>query len=156
MPLEVRTGSMFDSDAEVYVNPVNTMGVSGAGLAKHFAQRFPDGQKMYEEACQKGLLDVGKIYPVIAKDVYKGTSNIVVYFPTKRSWMKNSELSYVRDGLVKLRRWLLDFYQTPIAVPALGCGLGGLDWNEVKPLIIEYLGDLPETSVYLYEPKGTR
>jgi O-acetyl-ADP-ribose deacetylase (regulator of RNase III) len=39
-----------------------------------------------------------------------------------------------------------------IAVPPLGCGNGGLNWSDVRPLVEEYLGDLTDVEIIVYEP----
>jgi O-acetyl-ADP-ribose deacetylase (regulator of RNase III) len=76
----------------------------------------------------------------------------IVNFPAKGHWRSRSELSDVRDGLADLRRVISDHGIRSIAVPALGCGNGGLDWRDVRPLIIEALGGLSDVHVMMFPP----
>lgn len=146
--IEYTESSIFSLRVDAVVNPVNTKGVSGAGLALEFKMRHPEAHSAYVTRCRRGLLRVGEVYAV--KD---GTMQ-VVHFPTKTHWRQPSELTYIRDGLVSLRAWLQSHRTMvkSIAIPALGCGLGGLSWADVRPLIEEALADLP-TRVIVCEPR---
>jgi len=137
----LRKGDIFDPNNQGWlVNPVNCVGVSGAGLAKEFKQRYPAQQAEYEKGCSLGYMSPGDIYG------YKG----IIYFATKDHWKDPSETSWIRAGLKKLRMWL-HLKSPDVHMPALGCGCGGLDWLEVSQVICEELQDW-EATVYLYVP----
>jgi O-acetyl-ADP-ribose deacetylase (regulator of RNase III) len=77
----------------------------------------------------------------------------IINFPTKQDWRHPSKLEWVAAGLQDLRRVLLAEGIASVALPKLGCGLGGLDWNTVRPLIEQALGDLEGVDVVVYEGK---
>lgn len=151
------TGNILTADVEALVNPVNTVGVMGAGLAKQVKLAYPGVFREYVEACRSGLLAPGC---VMAHRVNNPTGSsclrYIISFPTKQDWRNPSRL--VRDGLVSLRdtlKWIpIDNPALApirsIALPCLGCGLGGLDWAEVRELIHAKLGDLHEIEILLY------
>ena len=118
-------GDIFNSTANLLVNPVNSVGIMGAGLARQFKNRYPVMFKDYKEDCKKGLYVGGscKIYGEVA------------CLATKQHWKDPSQLRYITDGLRRL--WLQMYGKkiTSVAIPRLGCGLGGLDWDDVKQLI---------------------
>ena len=70
---------------------------------------------------------------------------------TKDHWRNPTRLDWVNTGLRNLRRCVL-VNEPVIAIPALGCGLGGLDWADVKPLIEKHFADWPER-VIVFPPK---
>jgi len=123
----VTNGDIFNFIVHAIVNPVNTVGVMGAGLAKQFADRYPQIIRPYRHACEAGLMTIGKVQWVNAGDKW------IVNFPTKTHWKYKSHYQDIVLGLADLSRnpYLLD----TIAIPALGCGLGGLDFAKVLPLI---------------------
>lgn len=139
------SGNIFDSECDILVNPVNIMGVSGAGLAKQFKRRFPESQIKYELFCSNGVLGIGHLLHTEEK------GKQVVYFPTKSHWKDPSKMEYIESGMAALARYLKSRTPTSIAIPMLGCGLGGLDWNEVKPVIVSHLEGLKGLTVELYE-----
>lgn len=133
----VRT-NIFESNAQILVNTVNTVGVMGKGLAKEFKRIYPDMFKTYQKFCEEGLLSVGKL------QIYKTSNKWVLNFPTKENWRSPSKLEYIEQGLQKF----VDNHERlgikSIAFPMLGCGNGGLSWeDEVKPLMEKYLKHLP-------------
>lgn len=137
MPIVSCGGNLFDSSAQVLVNPVNCVGVMGAGLAKEFKLRFPEIMGPYSRACQDTTLQLGGV-------MLLGTSGKfqVLLFPTKHHWRDSSRLEWVRAGLQSTRTLLEKGGIESIALPRIGCGLGGLSWNEVRPEIFSALGDL--------------
>lgn len=142
-------GDLLQSDAEALVNAVNTVGVMGKGIALQFKNQYPENYKVYKAACNKGALIVGTI--LIVKDGDLFNQKFIVNFPTKQHWRSPSEISYIQDGLIALKKAIREYDIQSIAIPPLGCGLGGLDWNVVKAMIIEALQDL-DINIAIYEP----
>ena len=145
-------GDIFDSGAEALVNPVNCVGVMGAGLALEFKRRWPAYFAHYVAACRSGELRPGRIHEHWTNSEEK--PDVIFSFPTKMDWQLPSCLEDVDAGLAALVvRFTVSNkrFGSPgilsIAVPALGCGLGGLDWTEVEPLMVRYLGVLAELGV---------
>lgn len=136
-------GNIFDSEAQVLVNPVNTVGVMGKGLALDFKQRYPRMFDLYRDACRARLLHVGE--PML----YRSSEQWVLLFPTKAHWKEPSRLEWIETGLQKFVERYKSKGITSIAFPKLGCGNGGLDWMEVKEVMERYLGELP-INVYIY------
>lgn len=136
--------SILTSQAQTVVNTVNTIGVMGKGLASAFKSRYPEMFKAYRKLCQDGLLDIGKLW------LWKGPDQWVLNFPTKKHWRAPSKLEYVETGLQKFVEQYEQRGITEIAFPRLGCGNGGLDWVEVRPLMELYLRKLPIT-VYIHD-----
>lgn len=143
-----RTGDLLRDDAQVLVNPVNTVGVMGKGLALQFKRAFPAVFTSYVEACTDGRLRPGK---VLAVPIEGG--RWVINVPTKRHWRSASRLEDIESGLDDLSRVLTELEVASVAVPPLGCGHGGLEWDAVHPLIIERLGALG-LEVRLYVPEA--
>ena len=150
-------GNILESEAEALVNPVNTVGVMGKGLALQFKKAYPYNFERYKEACSEngieyyGKLEIGKVYATGATPE-ENNGKIIINFPTKKHWKDPSRYEYIDKGLDSLRHFLDFYYPESVAIPPLGCGLGGLEWNKVKQMIEEKLGSLTETEVYVYEP----
>ncbi len=148
MSIELTQGDLLSADVEALVNPVNTKGVMGKGLALQFKQAFPEVFREYERACRAGVVVVGRMHVVTRGD----PPRCVIHFPTKDHWREPSELSYVREGLVDLVAQVRTRGIRSIAIPPLGCGLGGLDWSDVQPLIVKAFAEVPDVRVLLFEP----
>lgn len=143
-------GDIFQSSAQVLTNPVNCVGVMGKGLALEFKNRYPNLLEDYKARCNRNEVRLGVPY------LWENDSVQILNFPTKRDWKENSVLKYIEDGL----KYLAENYQKmgiqSLAMPPLGCGLGGLEWSEVYPLIEKYLRDIPDLEVYVYESEALR
>lgn len=150
MPIEQGFGNLLTADVEALVNTVNTRGVMGKGLALQFKKAFPDAFTSYDRACRAGEVRVGQMH-VVERAV---APHLIINFPTKDHWRQPSKVSFITDGLADLVQVVGGLKVRSIAVPPLGCGLGGLDWQEVKPLIVAAFAELPEVRVVLFEPAG--
>lgn len=147
---ELHHGDLLTADAEAMVNPVNCVGVMGAGLAVQFKRAFPENFAAYQAACAHGQLQPGTML-VHATGALHGP-RWIVNFPTKRHWREVSRLEDVEAGLRALADEVRRRGIRSIAVPALGCGLGGLKWEDVRPRIESAFLALPEVRVLLFEP----
>ena len=139
MPILFTVGDLFEGNHDALVNPVNCMGVSGAGLAREFRNRFPVQQLKYESLCRRNGLNIGQIFVTKCPQI--------IYFPTKIHWNHSSKLEYIEQGLVALEVFLEKRNVRSIGIPALGCGLGSLKFKDVKPLFSQYLSSLVQEIV---------
>ena len=142
-------GDLLAAEADAIVNPVNTVGVMGKGLALQFKRAFPDCFAAYTAACKRGELAIGRMHVVQRSEAPRFIFN----FPTKQHWRQPSKLEYVRDGLVDLVAHVQALRIESIAIPPLGCGLGGLAWDDVDPLIVSAFAPLQDVRVMLFEPR---
>jgi O-acetyl-ADP-ribose deacetylase (regulator of RNase III) len=124
----------------------------GRGLALQFRETFPDNFTAYAAACKAGEVKPGKMFVYDLQQLQHPRA--IINFPTKRHWKGNSRIEDIKTGLIDLIDVVQKYQLHSIAIPPLGCGLGGLDWEDVKPLIIEAFQPIPEVSVILFEPAG--
>jgi O-acetyl-ADP-ribose deacetylase (regulator of RNase III) len=154
--IKICDGSIFDSQCGVYVNPVNCNGICGAGLAKAFKERFPLAYDDYKSRCNGPVL--GPVTPGFVLITHSGVKlpEWIFHFPTKEDWKEPSRLEWIEAGLVDMAYKLQHGPVHSVAIPALGCGLGGLNWDVVRPKIEAYFSGSnfdPHFLVELYPPK---
>jgi O-acetyl-ADP-ribose deacetylase (regulator of RNase III) len=149
--IEIVDGDLLEAKVEALVNAVNVMGVMGVGIALQFREKYPGMFKAYARACKSGEVVIGKMHVFDLGDS-GGDPRWIINFPTKQHWREPSQLSYVTEGLTDLIYQVRRLKIRSIAIPPLGCGLGGLQWTEVRPLIEEAFAELPDVRVLLFEP----
>ena len=157
-------GDLFFSHMQTLTISVNTVGVMGKGLASRAKYQFPRVYVHYQDLCSSGKLIMGR--PQLYKrelplehelaDEPQTLSNYTsqkwfLLFPTKRHWKERADIEGIEEGL----KWLAANYKKEgiqsLAIPALGCGLGKLDWRDVGPLMCRYLKTL-DINVAIYLP----
>lgn len=147
---------MFEADVQALVNTVNTVGVMGKGIALQFSRQFPEIVPIYEAACKAGSLVVGTVQTIrLSRLTGMSGPQFIINFPTKKHWKGDSKLEYIKSGLQSLQDAIKKNEITSIAVPPLGCGLGGLEWSDVRKLIVDSLGAMHDVRIVVYEPAGT-
>lgn len=141
---------MFKSGCEALINTTNTTGVMGAGIAKQMMDKYPEICKEYNSLCKKGGLSGGDIF---IQPTEKNNPKWIIQFATKQEVWNPARLEYVEKGLGQLAKTIEKHEIKSIVIPPLGCGLGGLDWDEVKPMVVEKLSHLVnKCDIYVYEP----
>lgn len=143
-------GDILKHKADALVNTVNCMGVMGRGIALQFRRAFEDNYEAYRKAVKAGEIRPGRMF-VFDRSALEGP-RWIINFPTKRHWKGKSRIEDIDAGLIDLVRVIQEKRIRSIAIPPLGCGLGGLDWAEVRPRIETALSLVPEVNVYLFEP----
>jgi len=144
------TGNILESKAEALVNTVNTQGVMGKGIALQFKKEFPVNFRVYEEACSNKTFNIGDLLVTEESSLHAG-KKIIINFPTKTNWRLPSEYSYIEKGLAALVKVIVEKKISSIAIPPLGAGNGGLDWQKVKSMLHHYLSGL-DAEIFIYEP----
>jgi len=150
--IELAHGNMLEADAEALVNTVNCVGLMGKGIALQFKQAYPDNFRAYEKACRSHQVRPGHMF--VHETGQMMNPRYIVNFPTKRHWRGMSRLDDIRTGLKALVDEVDRLGVQSIAVPPLGCGNGGLNWWEVRPLIESAFVAVPHVRVLLFEPRG--
>ena len=161
--ITLKKGDMFFSKMQTFAISVNTVGIMGKGLASRAKYQFPDVYVLYQDLCRHRKLRMGVPYLYKREENYEktliedGISTVTenghrwfLLFPTKNHWREKSPTEGIKKGL----QWLMENYKTQgiksIALPALGCGLGGLDWKDIGPLMCQSLSSIDiDTSIYL-------
>lgn len=144
MPLHFKTGDLLKSDCHGLVNPVNCIGVAGAGLALQFRNRWPRQVAEYTAFCQTGKMKPGVVHNAALPDGRR-----ILSVPTKVHWRDQSLIENVALGIQGLVKYCQATAIPSVAVPPLGCGLGGLQQHLVLNLIRLNMADLG-TEVHLY------
>lgn len=150
--IEYRTGNLFEADAEALVNSVNCVGIMGRGVALEFKKAWPENFKLYASACRRGEVLPGRMF--VFETGRLGNPRFIINFPTKRHWRGKSRMEDIEAGLQALVEEIRARGIRSIALPPLGCGLGGLKWQEVRPLIEQALSRLPEVHAIVFEPSA--
>jgi len=143
-----RSGNILETQAEAIVNPVNCVGVMGKGLAKEFKSKYPDNFVFYKQECENGNVIPGRMC------VFKTADKYVINFPTKNHWRDKSKTADIASGLEDLVKVVKTNNIKSIAIPAIGCGLGGLEWMTVKEKIEKAFSLLTEVKTIVYAPEG--
>ena len=151
--IESAHGNLLKAPAEALVNTVNTVGVMGKGIALQFKNAFPAMYKVYEDAAKAGEVRLGQMHVYDRGGIGDG-ARWIINFPTKGHWKAKSRLADIQSGLDDLVATVTRLGIRSIAVPPLGCGHGGLDWAQVRPLIERAFARVPDVQVLLYEPAG--
>ena len=145
-------GNILKADAEALVNTVNCVGFMGKGIALQFKKAYPENFDAYHKACAAGEVQPGRMFVFDLHSMLN--PKYIVNFPTKRDWRVNSRYEDIESGLTALLAEVRRLGIRSIAVPPLGCGLGGLDWNKVRPMIEQAFAQLPDVRVSMFEPAG--
>jgi O-acetyl-ADP-ribose deacetylase (regulator of RNase III) len=150
--VKLATGNLLRAEAEALVNTVNCIGHMGKGVALQFKKAFPDNFAYYQKACRAGEMQLGRML-VFETGAMLGL-RYIINFPTKKHWRGKSKYEYIASGLEALIAEVKRRGIRSIALPPLGCGLGGLDWKRVRPMIEKTFAEVPDVDVLLFEPAG--
>lgn len=148
--LEYKIGNILTEDVEAIVNTVNCVGVMGRGIALQFKKAFPDNFKAYSAACKREEVKIGNMF--VFQMNRSRYPHYVINFPTKRDWRSKSRIEDIEVGMQALVEEIRFRGIRSIALPPLGSGLGGLEWDQVRPVMEDALIDLENVRVVIFEP----
>ena len=156
-------GDMFFSTMQTLTISVNLQKVMGKGLASRAKYQFPDVYVIYQDVCPARKITARKPYlykretsldqELADPNLPLSTPNAVKWFllfATKRHWRDNSRLDDIEGGLDWVKGNFEEEGIQSLAMPALGCGLGNLNWADVGPLMCKYLHGIGiQVAIYL-------
>lgn len=150
--IEYKSGDILKEDTEALVNTVNCVGAMGRGIALQFKKTFPENFKAYENACQRKDVQPGRMFVFETGELTN--PRYIINFPTKRHWRGASRMEDIESGLSALVEEIRKRTIQSVAIPPLGSGLGGLDWEQVRPRMDMVLRALEDIQIIIYEPRG--
>lgn len=148
--IQFTRGNLLEAKCDALINTVNTEGVMGKGIALMFKERFPVNYDLYRAACKRKDVRVCEMF--ITETGELEGPRYVVNFPTKKHWRNASKLEWIECGLENLKAFIVRSDIRSIAIPPLGAGNGGLEWDAVRDLIVAALSDLNDVDVLVFEP----
>lgn len=152
MALTETTGDLLASDATLLICPTNTVGVMGAGVAKAFRDRWPAMFAAWRAECAAGRFGTGQLWTWTEPGTLFDTGTTIGCVATKRHWRDPSRFVDVAAAIGAIAEWSAAHPEASVAVPALGCGLGGLPWPQVRDAMRAALGPLG-TDIRLHAPR---
>ncbi|MFD9792530.1 macro domain-containing protein [Streptomyces sp. NPDC059070] len=151
IPVTTCSGDLLAAEVTALVNPVNTVGVMGKGLALQFKNAYPAMFADYQRACRSGELVLGRMHVWDTGESER--PRYVINFPTKGHWRARSRIEDIEAGLADLVATVQRLGIDSLAVPALGAGLGGMEWSEVEPRIRRAFATVRGVRLCLYLPR---
>ena len=148
--IQFTRGNLLKADVEALVNTVNSVGAMGKGIAFQFKKAFPDNFVAYQKACSRKEVRPGKMFVFETGAIVN--PKYIINFPTKGHWRNDSQIEYIESGLKALVNEITLNKIRSVAIPPLGCGLGGLKWEDVRPRIVNAFEHLPDIQVLIFEP----
>ena len=149
-----KTGNILSEGTEALVNTVNCVGIMGRGLALQFKRAYPDNFQAYAARCRRSEIRPGRVFVFETRATV--SPRYIINFPTKRHWRGKSRIEDIESGLQSLVQEIRLRGMRSIAVPPLGCGLGGLSWPDVRARIEAALEALADVEVVIFEPGGAK
>lgn len=149
--IEFKTGDILAEDVEALVNTVNCVGIMGRGVSLKFKEAFPNNFKAYALACRCQEVQPGRMFVFTTGQLTN--PRYIINFPTKRHWRGNARIEDIEKGLEALVDEVRSRGIRSLAIPALGSGLGGLDWAVVRPRIERALVALSDVRIVVFEPQ---
>lgn len=154
MPVTTTTGDIFTTTHQTLTIPVNCVGVPGAGLAKQMASFYPNTTSVYRTLCrQKMITPANPWLHYRLKGSTPPTPPNILLFATKLHYSNRSNMTDISMGLltvaINIQQGIWDVES--LALPALGCGLGGLEFAHLQEEVELRLGHL-DIPIDLYHP----
>lgn len=129
------TGDLLNAPQKVIVHGCNSHGVMGSGVAKVIRQKWPNVFEIYHLKYKTFGLALGSILPVATPD-----GKIIVNCITQENYGKDGALYVDYDAIEKCFIQINDrapsWEVTEIALPKLGAGLGGGNWEIIEDIIV--------------------
>ena len=143
--IKYKKGNLLDAQQGIIVHQTNCQGSMGAGVAKHIKNHYPEVFKQYFKLCQstkeKETL-MGRVQ-FIEQDE-KLICNLFAQLHYAPKQLRHTSYDSLVEGFLTIK----ELYEGDIAMPLIGCGLGGGDWKIVSAIIESIFDD---RDIYVYE-----
>ena len=141
-----------DATEDIIIHGCNCFHTMGAGVAKALADKYPQIIEIDESTSYGDKNKLGTaswvIIPKTSESPPKLIINAYIQYRYGRD-KKHLDLDALEKILAGLSKALKD-EQFTVAMPFIGCGLAGGDWDtEVLPVVEKYLSDVSVTVYHI-------
>lgn len=143
MPVTYCQGDVFLTECQTIAHGCNCIGVMGAGIAKEVKKRYPDCYQEYWVRCHSNHFIPGDYY------LWKSSDKWILNMATQYG-INGADIDLVKTSFNTISKYYKEEGIESIAMPLIGCGLGGLTWDSVKAIIQENMGSIA-IPVFVYE-----
>ena len=145
----IERGDIFNiKDVNSYAHGCNCAGAMGKGIALQFKNKYPKVYSEYRAMCKDGLFNPGDVFD------YNYGNGHIYNLGTQVSWKTKARLEYIENSVGRMLELAASDNVTKIALPAIGAGLGGLNWNDVKEILNRVSVNYPDIELYVVEAYG--
>ena len=142
----IEFGNIFNLDGVCnYAHGCNCAGAMGKGIAMQFKEKYSRMYLKYKKLCKDGLFSLGDVF------VYDYGNGIIFNLGTQKTWKTKADIDAIETALIKMFLYAVENNIHEIALPKIGAGLGGLNWNDVKNTINKIAQEYPNINLFIVE-----
>lgn len=128
-----KTGDIFTTEMPAIAHGVNIKGAMSGGIAAIIAKRFPEVRLPYQAACKVGLLDTGDFQAI---KVAERPDFFIFNLASQDKPGRHARMEWLEASMEEAVTYAKNNNMEGFAIPRIGAGIGGLDWeSEVKPYL---------------------
>lgn len=142
----IEIGNIFNlQDIKSYAHGCNCAGAMGKGIALQFKNKFPEMYLEYKRLCKEGSFFLGDVF------AYNYDNGTVFNLGTQATWKTKADINAIEIALINMLTRARLGNILKIALPKIGAGLGGLNWNDVKLIMEKVAKDYPDIDLFVVE-----
>lgn len=142
----IEYGNIFTLEGILnYAHGCNCAGAMGKGIALQFRDKFPVMYQQYKEMCKEGKFSLGDVF------TYNHNNKIIFNLGTQKTWKTKADIKAIETALMKMMEYANHNKVYKIALPKIGAGLGGLNWDDVKNVIDKVARSFPNVDLFVIE-----
>lgn len=143
-------GDIRNTDCKNIAHGVNCRNRMGSGVAKALYEKWPVVKEQFHERYMQERNILGTVQPVVVESDGR-TNRWVLNMFTQENYGYDGRRYVNYAALVHCFTSVLTYGLKELAIPKIGCGLAGGDWDIVSQLIEDSVNGAIDIKVYCYE-----
>lgn len=134
MKILIKQGSIVNEIVDAIVNPANSFGYMGGGVAKVLKE--VGGDIIEEEAIHLGPTPIGEACITTAGDLPAG---FIIHAPTMQNPGEKTDSNKIKDSLYAALEMAEGHNYGKIAIPGMGTGVGEVPFEEAAEAMMQVI-----------------
>lgn len=145
MPVMFTKGDLFhDHQLTAFAHGVSCAGNMDAGIALAFKKRWPAMYEDYRARCADKRVHLGDVL------VWSDDKATVYSLAIQQHWKEKASLAALKRAVGKMVELAESARLESIGLPRMGTGMGGLDWNRAKSVLLD-AGSASKVGLIVFE-----